>query len=482
MLNNNVIWQNRSFYVGISAAGAGSLNQQMLVSLYGAGTTTLAPNQAHTGDCSGSNYWDLGVRGDQWQSGLAPNHASGFTLNPRFSVLTSTSGYPGGSPSTNISTPPPVLAQYCNGSRVPPECTVGDGCGGPKGYGVPPGIADAVTPNPVFSLNPNATVDEGNNWINVSWGPLALTNPALQGADLNYGGGPALANYALSGAIDNVPSSQAHPLTDFFGNPRPEAAGDAHFDAGAVEFAVGNNAGPTLSATVAPSPLAFGNVRVGSGASLTLTVTNTGNVDLTGGTFTFGGGAPQPFSRASVFQGGPGTCGATLGVGLSCTFVVRFTPTTATAYNRTLTVAYPGATVTGSPVTLTGTGVLPGTLSFTSATNGTLSGAGFGRTLTFTIPSPRAPVTSVVTITNTGAGPLRITAETLLINIGGLYSITGTTCSFTTPLAPGAPCTVSIRYATPAALPAAADTGLFTATNDGTGTFLGLSFLTLSAR
>ena len=32
-------------------------------------------------------------------------------------------------------------------------------------------------PTPVFNLTPAATVDEGNNWINISWGPLALTHP-----------------------------------------------------------------------------------------------------------------------------------------------------------------------------------------------------------------------------------------------------------------------------------------------------------------
>ena len=37
---------------------------------------------------------------------------------------------------------------------------------------------------------------------------------------------------------------------------------------------------------------------------------------------------------------------------------VVFTPGSAAAFSRTLTVSYTGATVTGSPVTLTGTGVL----------------------------------------------------------------------------------------------------------------------------
>ncbi|PYX89230.1 MAG: hypothetical protein DMG68_05795 [Acidobacteria bacterium] len=78
------------------------------------------------------------------------------------------------------------------------------------------------------------------------------------------------------------------------------------------------------TATVSPSPLAFGNQAIGtaSGAK-TLTVTNTGNVNLTGGTFTFGGGAPQPFSRATFGQGGGGTCGTTLNVGASCTYRMR---------------------------------------------------------------------------------------------------------------------------------------------------------------
>ena len=76
---------------------------------------------------------------------------------------------------------PSFASQYCNGSRVPPTCTVADGCGGPSGYGVPPGIVDASAPNPVFSLTPNATVDEGNNWINVSWGPLALSDDSVTG-------------------------------------------------------------------------------------------------------------------------------------------------------------------------------------------------------------------------------------------------------------------------------------------------------------
>ena len=67
---------------------------------------------------------------------------------------------------TTLADNPTVLSQYCNGSRVPPELVS-------LGYQVPPGISDATVPNPIFNLTPAATVDEGNNWINMSWGPLA---------------------------------------------------------------------------------------------------------------------------------------------------------------------------------------------------------------------------------------------------------------------------------------------------------------------
>ncbi len=250
ILLGDVIWQNRSFYIGVGPIGGGNLNQQRLVSLYSAFTSTLAPTQSATGACSttGVTYWDLGVRGDK---STAPNSGSGFALNPVYSFLTSTSGY---NATYNSGADPTVIAQYCNGSRVPPECSVADGCGGLNGFGVPPGIADSVVPNPVFSLTPSATVDEGNNWINVSWGPLSLTNPSLTGGAYgNYGGGLPLGNYGLQGtspAINYIPCSSISagscvvaptgglpsitlPRLDFYGNNRPDS--NRSVDVGAVE-------------------------------------------------------------------------------------------------------------------------------------------------------------------------------------------------------------------------------------------------------
>ena len=100
--------------------------------------------------------------------------------------------------------------------------------------------------------------------------------------------------------------------------------------------------------------LAFGTWATGTTSpGQTVTVTNTGNQPLAGGTFAFSV-ATTPFTRAAA----GGTCTATLAVGASCTFNVAFAPTAVLSYSRTLTVSYTGATVTGSSVALTGAAVI----------------------------------------------------------------------------------------------------------------------------
>jgi len=182
-------------------------------------------SQTATGSCpTGVSYWDIGVRGDTGPT----NHGSTVTLQPEASILTSIAGYPGGGFGfrANVAANPAVVTQYCNGSRVPPEF-------GGLGYQVPPGISDATVPNPIFNLTPAATVDEGNNWVNIAWGPLALTNPVTNTTLGNYtlrAGSPAI-NYA--GLLNSLVTFLAAPNVDFFGNPRKT---NLAVDAGAVEF------------------------------------------------------------------------------------------------------------------------------------------------------------------------------------------------------------------------------------------------------
>ncbi|HEY6095068.1 MAG TPA: Ig-like domain-containing protein [Gallionellaceae bacterium] len=184
MLTKDLFWQNRPFHLTVAGLGSGLLNQQ--------NTVTLIPqlNQSATGQCvSGASYWDIGIRGD---TGPA-DHSSGFTLTPTSSILTDLSGGYTGSGNVAPSTTP-VVQEYCNGARVPPE-------NGGMGYLVPPGVADATSPNPIFNLTPAATVDEGNNWINMAYGPLSATHPVTGSILGNYSSLPAYAPYGAAGTV-----------------------------------------------------------------------------------------------------------------------------------------------------------------------------------------------------------------------------------------------------------------------------------------
>jgi hypothetical protein len=403
LLLNNMIWQNRAFYIGVGNLGQGTLNQQKLVSLFDANGAA-APVQTAYGQCtSGVSYWDLGVRGDT----SATTHNSGFTLQPMYSVITSTTGYTtsGGTNLHNSATTPGFVSQYCNGSRVPPTCTVADGCGGPSGYGVPPGIVDASSPNPVFSLTPAATVDEGNNWINVSWGPLALSNDSVTGgANGNYGGGNPFGNYAPSASFDGtaaaIPTTEPNfslvPKTDFFGNTRPEFGDTRFFDPGAIEF---GSAPPVAVLSVTGGPVAFGNVAVGfPSASHQLILHNTGTGTATG--------IGLAFSSSVFTEAASSTCTATLAAGSTCTINVVFTPTAlGPVPPGTLTITA-NVAVTGSPVGLSGTGVAPVIGATLAPANWAIAharncpGTGFGVIACLLDPA------QVFTLTNTGNVPL----------------------------------------------------------------------------
>ncbi len=418
LLANDVFWQNSSYYIGVGALS--TTYQQNVVALYNAFTTTQVATESATGAClPGRSYWDIGVRGD---TGPA-NHASGVTLAPTYSVLTDAADYPG---SNNLGSNPTFVSQYCDGSRTPPEFKL-------SGWQVPPGISDATVPNPVFNLTPVATVDEGNNWINLRWGPLALSNPVT---------GATLANYALaanSPAINYIPNTSPTfsiaPSTDFFGNPRPDSGNASHIDVGAVEFVSGSTAVATGFVTPA-GQVQFGPVLVGTtSATRNVTLHSNGTAPLTGIALTFEG----PFARSTT---APGTCGTTLAAGATCTIGVVFQPLTAGPASGSLIIVTSG-TLTGSPVTLTGTGVLP-TWTPSSHNFGTVTRGTAGPFTFFLLTNPgNDTLTGINQAVLGGANANEFTIIPLLSTCGPAGN--GQFFSQTT-LAPGGSCLVTVQF------------------------------------
>ncbi|RQH05468.1 choice-of-anchor Q domain-containing protein [Paraburkholderia dinghuensis] len=237
VLTNNVFWQNRSFYITVSGNTNPNIQQNVV---------TLNPtlNQAGqaTGYCpSGAMYWDIGAFGDMKPS----THESGITLSPHYSIITDATDYPN---ANNSGANPNLISQYCNGSRVPPEAK------NPfAGYAVPPGIADTVLPNPMFSLQPSATPDEGNNWINMSYGPLSLSNATITVGSAGYG--TPLGNYAIQSTSPavNAGTATGAPRYDFFGTTRPQGA---RVDIGAVELPSTGGVATTLNNLFGPGAIA----------------------------------------------------------------------------------------------------------------------------------------------------------------------------------------------------------------------------------
>jgi hypothetical protein len=443
LLNGNIFYNNASFQVGVGALS--NTFQQNIITLYnaaftGGGTTGAAvANQTATGQCglAGTSYWDIGVRGD---TGPA-NHGGGTTLNPTNSIMTSTSGYA----SSNVTTAPAFVRAYCDGARQAPES-------GASGWNVPPGISDATVPNPIFNLTPVATVDEGNNWVNLRWGPLTMVAPVANGA---LAAGGLLGNYSLTAANDRVPTSSTYAVTDFFGNLRPEpATNDSTVDAGAVEF---GSAAATFGANVAPTSLTFSTTVSSSAASQTLTLTDTGNVNLTNIVATF---TPAGSTTVTGFYQTGGTCTMNSGAGgltangtgtATCTILVSFrAPATAgtTTGNVTITALQGGqpVTITGSPVTLTGTAVAgtasqawsPSPFTFTSTARGVTTA---GPTQTFTL-------TNTGTINITISAAQSIPVGRVLAGTNGDFVVTASTCTSVLhpTLAPTGTCTVTVRF------------------------------------
>jgi hypothetical protein len=422
-ISNDLFWQNRAFHVEIvdangnpingttTANGTGLKSHQNIVALLPQFT------QSYTGQCvtppAGQElYWDLGVRMD-----LLPNQnghtlvfntatvgagsydtahgGSGVTANlndagpiglpASYSIFSDSLNAANVNPvgSVNNVTPgsTPVIGQYCNGARIPPEqCAAGQGANDPgmcKGYFTPAGQSETFGVAPVFVFNgiaASATVDEGNNWINMTYGPLTLGRPPAGGSGSTASAEPTVASaavgiaqgaYSITAASPAVGAGNAAapgtPNHDFYGQTRSTSG----VSIGAVEFAVPP---PTLTAITPNSGVQ------GTSVAVTLTGTNFtpgSNVVISGSGINQFGATFTATSITTNFVIDPNaTVGArtvTVSTSGGTTAAVTFT----VIASPKLTSVAPNSGVRGTvvPVTLTGT-------SLTGATAVNVSGNG----------------------------------------------------------------------------------------------------------
>ena len=282
LLTNNIVWENRSFHYD-TVGGVGKLDPDL--------------NPMTPGECATVTglYWDLGVLG------------GGASLDPMYSVLTSTVGYDALN-SYNVSTPPMFVASYCNTARSP---------------GLTPETSMQVSPAP----------DEGGNWTDVRFGPIGLANAAGV-----FYGDYHIEVATTEGDPDAAPSSdydgdgRAHPVergADELpgGGPPPPPQGTVAFTSATL-------------GTLSDGTLDFGNLPTGTYFStVTLTVS----------------GAPVTFGTVTVtgarFDESAETCESqTVSAGNTCTVTIRFRPQNNNILRTgALTVLHDGI---GSPQTL----------------------------------------------------------------------------------------------------------------------------------
>jgi hypothetical protein len=215
----------------------------------------------------------------------------------------------------------------------------------------------------------------------------------------------------------------------------------------------GSSAARTYTASIGPSPLAFGNWANGTTSStLDLHVLNTGNSALTNFTYTLPAGTrfTRVVTGTFAIPNCPTTAAGTLAPGASCTIRYSFAPNAVASFSSTLTVGANGGTAattavfTPANVTLTGTGV---------ATRATMSVT--PNPLTITLGTGTFTNTGTVTLTNTaaaGGSNVAVTAVAVANGTGGgilswFFSAVGGTDSCTgATLPPGGSCTVGVRF------------------------------------
>ena len=181
----------------------------------------------------------------------------------------------------------------------------------------------------------------------------------------------------------------------------------------------------TEQAATLTTPLAFGNVQTGQSSTLTATLANTSTTVALSVTLPMASSVSgTDFTFVST------TCGASLAPSATCAVVVRFSPSAVASRAGTLSINT-GAGVKRAD--LTGAGVPAQAATLTSPLS--FGNLPVGQTGALTATLTNTSATLALTVTPPGAGAVT----------GTDFSLDSTTCG--TSLAPGAACSVVVRFA-----------------------------------
>ena len=245
--------------------------------------------------------------------------------------------------------------------------------------------AVAISPSLIqFSIRPVGSVSQSNTSLlrNMGSAPLTVSNVTTTGdfSAANTCGATVPAAGTCTFSVSFTPTLPGPRFGSIM--IEDDGAGSPHF----INL-VGS--GATAVADLTPASLTFPSLQINqTSSSQSATLTNNGNATLVINSIQATGDYAQTDN-----------CPSSLGIGSSCQFQVTFTPTAGGARNGTLSIA---DNAPGSPhtVSLSGSGyvttatVTPSSLSFSTQTVGATSAA------------------QSVTVTNTGANPITVSAVT----------------------------------------------------------------------
>jgi Abnormal spindle-like microcephaly-assoc'd, ASPM-SPD-2-Hydin len=184
-----------------------------------------------------------------------------------------------------------------------------------------------------------------------------------------------------------------------------------------ISLTVTQGGGPVV--TLTPTSLVFGKIVVGTTSTgKNVTLANTGNATLIIASITTSGDFAQVTSTKP--------CGATLAAGAHCIIRVTFTPTQLGLRTGNITIT-DNAANSPQTVPLSGTGVLPVTLTPSSATYAAQAVGTTSLPKTFTLKNNQT-----------------VTLNSIVISTTGDFSVSATTC--TTSLAAKTNCTIKVVF------------------------------------